>query len=464
MKVWRAIDRKDFREAAVAVVGSLTLSILMLGLALLARGIGFRPFVTIDSIDRQLVQRLAPRGQAVEHFVHPIVPVLFVDIDDRTISEYGASDDGSASAATESYRGRTTPRAMVAELVDKVAQQNPAAMFLDLDLRDPQPGDDLLRQALRGASVPVVVPAAVAPQSDQCLDAGNGPVFATVVDGIATLHRAHPYYESDSLGYVLGVCPALAAGQTPQGDPIVLMSAPLEALARARVAITERYGLAFPAESHDHEPVRDVYRVRFRVTSGDASLSTADENAPAIYRHVPAYTLKWPDVDLRSFKDALVIIGTSHAGSEQEASTALGPMPGALVHVNAALEAQAEHSEPASHAVELVVEIVEECLLCVALACVYGAAYVYIGRRWARRARTAARRNARYLIAFLATMTANATIAFLYYFVLTRYVFSNAGEYRLLAPLLVIAAELVIETLKAVTEGVEHVVEHAIPH
>jgi len=463
----RALARK---EGALSFVGALTLSVTMfLGLKAI-EVIGLRPLRYIESKDAQVVQLLSPRIHEFRLRDEAVVrPIVFIDFDDLTMKSLARAPVNTASGAVPWVPGQSTPRAPIADVLTQVIRTQPAVVLLDFDLRDPQVGeaDKLLRKAIERQdaakefqSVPVLIPRSLHPFDNAHCDEPSKPGPAllgldTLIDGATGPGKAffvHDHFESDSLGYVAGICKTFATTSASRSVSVELPAA-------AELAASG----AHKGDGHAAD-TKQFQRVQFRVNEEPVYEATFRSNTGkgirrTLYQRIPArnfFAATQPDLGV--LKDAIVIIGATHMGVVDMHPTALGLMPGAVVHANAVMQAQIGAVETASHGAEGVVEL----LVAIALAAVYGYVYEYrsVMRATGSFSKNAWIRTRNFVQMAILSLLAITAWSFL---ALSDWVFADVTQFQVVAPIVVVFAELMFEVLKAVQTMVEHAVGHRWP-
>ena len=465
-----------FGQALVAFAGALTLSVSMLCVFALAQATGL---MSLSALDAQLVQLLSVPGRAPRldaHSADGFRRVVLLDFDNDTLrwAKSRRPDDLQGWAP-----GQSTPRTLVAQAM-KATRRCAAVVFVDFDLRERQLGsgdEQLVREleriepdATSGACAglqssgqaptarplaPVVIPRMLHFEGAlRCapLDMGHASEVArsarTIADsgGRGNVYFGHPYFHTDRLGYVQGICPEIHTT-----GPVSSVALRLPAAAEVAAALARAPG-AGPAAQPAAAALR---RVQFHVGQGDDALDISDVHA---YRRVPALRVLRDDTQgLEALDGAIVIIGASHDGAEDVHRTALGDMSGAVVHANALLQIQLGRVVAVPYAWEVVVEL----LLAALLAAFHAWFFTY---RCARDATGTRRRDAlmrlkRFTLALILTLAAGATF---YVFLAPNLLFAGASQYGILVPLVVVISEVVFEVLNKVRERAEAFVEQSL--
>jgi CHASE2 domain-containing sensor protein len=471
------------RQSLVAFVGALTLSALTI-LVLQAAEVG--GLLTLAPLDEQVVHAISQPARtptAPLAAVPRFRKVVVIDFDDQTM-------DWALRERQDTMRdwgpGRSTPRDLIAEVV-KAARRCASVVYLDFDLREPQrpatdqallvelqrseldridpegrtttgcsdtPRDVAATPSIARAPAPVIVNRMVlfrdqkagAKCAEAVADHGRAEVesLRSIVSdsvGKGSVYFAHPYFHRDRLGYVRGVCPTLRTMGSGQGGALPLRAAAELAAAMADSQTSTRHALP-----QDWRPKA----FQFYVDSNERSLDIPPiKNA---FRHISAYPiLQDGPKDLSVLDGAIVLIGTTGAGSEEPHRTALGPMPGVIVHANAVLQTQIGDVSKASSAAEILVKIV----VAVALAGFHAWFYTYWSLRKA--AGSTLRAKLARLARFMASQFIILGIACVVYLLLVpSIVLSEVSQFAVLVPIVVVASEVAFELIKYVQERVEH--------
>ena len=118
----RAPTRSPLAQSAGAFAGACVISLLV-SLIITFRGlINFGPLQSLIEADNRVLYALAtpklrPAG--------PVRPIVFVDINDEAVA-----------AREDVEPGGRTPRPLIARILNRVRAEKPAAILLDVDLRD----------------------------------------------------------------------------------------------------------------------------------------------------------------------------------------------------------------------------------------------------------------------------------------------------------------------------------------
>jgi len=117
-------------------------------------------------------------------------------------------------------------------------------------------------------------------------------------------------------------------------EPSILPSASLLAVRLARAT-----DAAFPKNNPLlYENNERIFFLQYRV----GNMANRWPDSGSCFYRISASNIFMKDANLSCIKKAIVIIGASHSGSDDVVHTALGDMPGALVHSNMALQLQTE--------------------------------------------------------------------------------------------------------------------------
>lgn len=437
--------RHAFAEAAASFVGSVFLSLLLGQFLSWTRDANFVPLAALDAIDRDVSQLLTTTPKLGVPLAGEFRRVVFLDVDDDTMTRYVAHElDGFTCADCAFAPGQSTPRDLLAELVARVRAAGARVVFVDIDLRDSRApaGDARLRDELGRAGTPVTLLRYVHPAPGEDCGAGAASrtqAFATIVDDRArsgAVEFVHPYLMDDVLGNANAICPEVRASSASRS--LVYPSAAARVLALAGVPGTCR--------RPDEETARPI---GFHAPAGVQQLVATDGGAP-VYLHVPAHRLFWNPTDALS--GAIVVIGASHIGSADLHSTAIGTMPGALIHANAMLDFQACDVKASRPVLGFFVEFA----LTLALAAVYAYFYVYRGALAAHAHGSAWRRALSRTFVFIVTLGASLVVGGLYYVFVVPAV--PTGEVAVVAPFVALCGEVLYEVLKTLNQGVERFV------
>lgn len=451
------VHRHALAEAAAAFIGSLILSQFLILLFIAGRAVNFLPIKVIDAVNGQVVQLVTLPMKPIEKLPDKFRPVVLIDINDETLKRYCDNTINNFNCSDCNFvAGQSTPRDLLAALINRARDANPSAIFLDIDLRDPRnvEGDKaLVNELQRTSPFPVLIPRVIFPQqSSTCataepIFAATSKKFRTIVPeeiGSGSVQFVHSYIEHDTLGNVKGICTHLRRPTDNATAPFDLTSGAALAVSIARPDLQVKIGAEV-----------GLHRIQFRVV---ASTDAADGGH--IFFRVPAHQLMWSDTpsSLAFMKDSIVIVGATHSGSEDEHYTALGTMPGALVHANAAIQLQLGDVAAPSHAEEWLAELA----ICMLLAGIYAYFYVYRGALAIDQRKNRASRLWSRLKSFVSIAILSIIIAMLYYVVVVRYLFPNASEFAIIAPVIAIFAELLYEALGGLKQTVEQLVRRVV--
>ena len=374
-----------------------------------------------------------------------------MDIDNESIQKYAEEKHKSHS----DFVGKSTPRELVADLVRRVRQRNPAVVVLDIDLRDPRSelGDGQLREELGRTGIwpLVLIPRIIHPnaltscsKSPSMLEKNQAKAFRTIVEDTINPEKVrfvHPYFELDWLGDVKGICPSLKIEHPVLAGTTSLELNALSVEAVSRIRLTEnpppRWWFL------DKKATGSMQRVQFRVGGNRKnSLYTGLQNEP-LYRRIPAYDVRDNDLLFDGMAGAIVIIGTSHMGSEEHHSTPLGQMPGAVVHANIMLQLQIG---PVTE-LPAFVQTITKWILCIGLAIIHARVYVYnVVRDRSKGVRRAVLHFRHFAFATILTIG----ITLVYYVFIIPYMVPDAVA--VMGPIVMVCAEVLYETIKLVED------------
>ncbi len=476
------------REAFIAFAGAIALSLSLSALLGLARLAGLRPLLTVDALDEQLAQRLIrPPIRAGAGVGAPTV--IFVDVDEQTMDGYvtehcaaldldAAKPDASSSPLLSSVCparndprwvawSDATPRDLLARLVHVIRAHEPAVIFLDVDLRSQTAGggDAELLAALEEEPqrfAPILLPRLVDEGEWQGCPGHEGQAalppraFATIADarhGRGAVFFVHPYVEVDALGYVNGVCARIRQQAGGNAAPLTLLAASELAMRLASGDPAQR-----EADARGGGHAGDFRRVQFVVNQERVypAAALSGGSAPE-YLRISASRILRSEVSLDVLKRAVVILGTSYAGSEAAHETALGSMPGAIVHANVMLQI----ARGSLRAIPGWLEFLAEFALMLLLAAVYAIIHVRIGHALQLRAQGRFQGVLLRITFFALAGLVSVAIAVFHYTVLIP-TLSAGSEFAALAPLLALGGELMFEVAHGVTQMSERLAERIV--
>lgn len=254
---------------------------------------------------------------------------------------------------------------MLADIVALASQQKAAAIFLDIDLRDPKPYDDRLQAAIQASNVPVLVPQFFsAAQFPTCV---TGPVNSPgrelklvplAIGDKPPAVQVHHYFEVGPDSAVTGLCSAYLIGSNSAGAWRTVPAAMSEAVAfayqdRCRPPGEQAAQSSPPGPQQSGPEPATILPIVWRLGS-DAKVFNSSSHE-RVFRRIAAHLLKAPgatwssgqttfapaaNVSFDFFRCAVVIVGSTAQTSADLLRTPIDDMPGALVHANAALSLQ----------------------------------------------------------------------------------------------------------------------------
>ena len=251
----------------------------------------------------------------------------------------------------------------------------------------------------------------------------------------------HPYFELDWLGDVRGICPSLiVANSVPSGTTNLKLDAlSVEAVRHTRLKEDPSHRWWFL----EKQAKGDMQRVQFRVGGALKDRPYAASSNKELYRQISASVVRDKDWSFNSMTGAIVIIGTSHMGSEERHSTPLGLMPGPAVHANIMLQLQIGPVTELPSWIQIVIE----GILCIGLALIHARVYVYNVARDRAEGLRGIVLHLRYF-AFAAILTLGTTL--IYYSLIVPYMVRDAVA--VMGPIVMVCAELLYEVVKLVEE------------
>lgn len=270
-------------------------------------------------LDSMLFYYLTPKAESTGVAARP---VFFIDIDDASMREYFEDDN---------IYGRSTPRRLQAQLLERLKTAAPAVIIMDFDYREPQADDEYLRQQFLTSESPIIIPRMMysKPQG-ACARKANAedyevsPRFlAGEFDSLGDGERIF-FAQADVesvFGYTFGFCTSVTA-RNSGGE-----QERLPAVALLATALGQNKPLDLP-------PQEGVERFYIRVT--DTSAGYAD--GLLRFKRFPAYFVTAENAIVTHFKDAIIVIGASHSGANDLHNTVEGVMPGGMVVSNAILQ------------------------------------------------------------------------------------------------------------------------------
>ena len=190
---------------------------------------------------------------------------------------------------------------------------------------------------------------------------------------------------------------------------------------------------------------RNLQRVQFRV-GGDRKNRSYAANGRVLYQQLPAANVRDEDLSFPGMAGAIVIIGTSHKGSEEYHSTPLGQMPGPAVHANIMLQLQIGPVAELPSWIQVIIKGV----LCLGLAFIHARVYVYNIARAKLGGLQGIAHHLRYFV-FAAVLTLVGTI--IYYAIVVRCMVPDAVA--VMGPIVVVCAELLYGMVKLVEKLID---------
>jgi CHASE2 domain-containing sensor protein len=300
---------------AAAFVIAVAVNLIVAGLTYMQ----FGPLLFVEEFDNRFYTRLSPPPITASN-IHRIV---FVDIDNAAMR---AAMRGQAPTTDT-----RTPRRLLATMIQKIRDSGASVLFLDIDLRVPARDDDLLLAALRATGPPVLLPQFITGDANpQCIP-GSQALFMPMAFRAPFVYPVHGMLEQAPFGMVAGLCSSYQNGPDSERDPPTIFAAMWAAVKIARTSGHSLEPLLQP-------PVVEV-PITWRLTPGMFDFPP-DKQVKVFYRIPATLLIKFADTDLSIFNGSIVIVGSTHDGSELPLRTPIGDMPGALVHANAALSIQ----------------------------------------------------------------------------------------------------------------------------
>lgn len=300
-------------------------------------------------LDNMLFYYFAPKEATA--LGEPAKPLFFVDINDTTMAEYFG----------EEVWGRSTPRRLQGQILERLQAVVPAVVVMDFDYREPHADDETLRQQLASASCPVVLPRMFFSRPQEPCVGGPRSVEYEVAprfipgefDSFGAkecVYFARTDVES-FFGYASGFCTSVIA-LTLRGEPELLPAA-----AMLVPSLAKNTPLRLP---------ETATRERFYIRIADGIDSYND--GALRFERIPAHFLFSENVDMQKFKGTIVVVSASHSGANDSHYTIEGVMPGGLVLSNAILQMLAgpilQYTEYEGFCVDLGFILVQSIIIC----------------------------------------------------------------------------------------------------
>src|SRR5271166_2132048 len=318
------------------VAAALILGIGVYGAVELLCDIHFNPIISIMAFDDRVYAQLT---QPPPVTVPGVRPVILVDINDAAL-EHARRDPATGKDPEPNAESRS-PRNMLADIVVLTSKQKAAAIFLDIDLRDPMPYDDRLQAAIETSSVPVLVPQFFsATQFPTCVTEpvtapGQQPdLVPLAVGGNPPAMRVHYYFEVGLDSTVNGLCSAYLVGHYSVDAWTTLPAAMSEAVTIASQGPCRAPGA--PADQpapHEAQrpgpPPASILPITWRLDS-NTTVFDASSSHDRVFRRIAAHLLKEPgtawssgqtafvpaaNVSFDVFHCAVVIVGSTARGT-----------------------------------------------------------------------------------------------------------------------------------------------------
>ena len=366
----RKAGMQAFIIAVVVCIGTYTLRLT-----------NFGPLDRLVKSEEQAYLKSIPEPLTASGPVHPLI---FVDINDKALTQWrptafrtscGTEVAGPASFQTP-RAAAGTPQRLLAELVAAI-RGHAGVIILDIDLRTPHADFEALAQELRcekaadGQDVtPVLLPHYFVDPPPECLDKANlmgGGITEqeTAFDGMsARVIPVHGLTQNGGFGMIEGACTAYRV-DTPGMWRESMMEVALRLVRDPR---------AIERPAHETPRIETLRWLigseanRVEIEGEEGVLAYARESAAdfMVDGEVRNDELGWPEGP-----KPIVIVGSTHSGSDDKYETPLGKMPGALVQANLGLGMQIENEPVLSLWWQLLIEIGLLAVGCVLFFIIY---------------------------------------------------------------------------------------------
>lgn len=359
-RVFLGFERHFWGEVGASGMTAFLIAMLTFALQLL----DFQPLANLVAWEEQAYQSFS---REIPHYddAAPPRPVVFIDIDEAAVRGWrstGFTPSCSANKvepkvaagyATGSDPASGTPRGLIAILTAALRRAGVAVIYLDFDLRNTLPDDDLLAAELQCPNVPVVLlPHIIASgPSPECPDDRNLKQAATEI--------GTKFDEAEASGSVGFVHPMISTG----GDSNIggICQSFRVRYVNSRPGWRERHGEWLPAaavqavaianqghfERSHGTPQVGWREIRWWVDDTTTRLPATRGRSPLVFFRVDvglildSGSIRTELLGKSVLENAIAIVGATHKGSGDLYMTRLGTMPGALVHANLAVDLQA---------------------------------------------------------------------------------------------------------------------------
>jgi len=362
-------------RAVGAGAACLAVALLVCAFTYILRAVDFGPLRALIIEEDHLYDAIrAPDVRPLKN-AHRVV---FIDIDDETVSKWNAPDGASPPSAP---LPNNTPRKLIAQLAKFARDSHSKVIFLDFDFRNSLPDDKALHDELAQTDKPpILIPTFFTsgrpPRCEDQIDARPPTELETAFSdltqlskdpppasgkGLPSIALVHPLLTLGAYGLPEGACSSYRVHFGSQGE-IVWREA---AMARA-------VGMAI-ADSSPCDPVDQCIKTpdltnpellpirwtigkdtdqKYATQDSSGAKGNAGDDRVLVYARVKAgflvkyQSLRDPSAEESAvLKDAIVVIGTTAQWSEDTLATPLGDLQGVLAHVNFALSLQSFNDE-----------------------------------------------------------------------------------------------------------------------
>jgi CHASE2 domain-containing sensor protein len=293
--------------------------------------------------------------------------VVFIDIDDETVSKWNAPDGAPPPSAP---LPNNTPRKLIAQLAKFARDAHAKVIFLDFDFRNALPDDKALHDELAQTDKPPILiptfftsgrPPRCEDQTDARPPTELETAFSDLTElskdpppasgkGLPSIALVHPLLTLGAYGLPEGACSSYRVHFGSQGE-IVWREA---AMARAVAMAIADSSPCDPADQCIKTPDLtnpELLPIRWTRDDGGAKGNAGDDRVLVYARVKAGFLVKYQSLrdpsaeESAVLKDAIVVIGTTAQWSEDTLATPLGDLQGVLAHVNFALSLQSFNDE-----------------------------------------------------------------------------------------------------------------------
>ena len=375
-----------WKTAGSACVISVIVCLITWGLKDIHSG----PVHELELLEERILYNIFPPTLEPNPNYHTVVYVVVVQkttidwLKKEIAAEAGAKKVGaSAAVAAAPPKPRIsegTPRCLLGALVWTARRAGASVIYLDYDFRSPMRGDAALISALSeaadshagplanfdcatpprpvnaspGHASRILVPTFLADDKRQtCNDQKFYLEFSTILDDIKDLQSnvefVHPMFSLSGYGIVERVCSGYWSIGSIENPPDYKSTPEFR-----RAAMRRAIELANPsAEDHQTPHAGDdgYFPIRWRVGREAGETLGTEDRTKVLYRKFTAnefLTGVGGSETAGTLDRSIIVIGSEHKATADHIDSPLGMIPGALAHVNFAIDLQMRNPEEAT--------------------------------------------------------------------------------------------------------------------